>query len=122
MNVFRLPAVVALDADAVKLVLLAIAQAQRARARLDALPPSPRLDALARALAGACPSADMPEAPTRDTGGMNNPIDTAAAAELLGVSGRHARRLAPGLGGVKVGGTWLLDAAAVEEHRGGTDR
>lgn len=41
------------------------------------------------------------------------------AARFLGISKRQARRLAPGLGGRKVGGRWLLDPQAVTEHQEG---
>lgn len=41
------------------------------------------------------------------------------AARQLGCSRRQARRLAEKLGGRKVCGNWLLDQAAIDEHRKG---
>ena len=45
------------------------------------------------------------------------PIEQAAAE--LGLSKRQTRRLAPELGGRIIGGRWLLDRHALNEHREG---
>lgn len=42
-----------------------------------------------------------------------------AAAQQLNLSPRQIRRLAPKLGGKKIGGRWLLDEEAIDEHRKG---
>lgn len=42
------------------------------------------------------------------------------AAHMLHKSKRQTQRMAPRLGGRLVGGRWLLDRRAVEEHLGGT--
>ncbi|ULE35050.1 helix-turn-helix domain-containing protein [Mycobacterium sp. IDR2000157661] len=38
------------------------------------------------------------------------------AAERLGISTRHARRIAPKLAGRKAGGRWFVDETALREH------
>jgi hypothetical protein len=47
------------------------------------------------------------------------PMPIAEAAEALGKSHRQTRRLAPKLGGQRVGRSWLVDRQAVEEHLAG---
>lgn len=44
------------------------------------------------------------------------------AAQRLGCSPRTVRRLGSRLGGRKVGGTWVFDRRAVEEHAEGMER
>jgi hypothetical protein len=41
------------------------------------------------------------------------------AAQQLGLSDRQTRRLAPQLGGRKIGGHWLLDQDSITEHQRG---
>jgi hypothetical protein len=50
-----------------------------------------------------------------------NPDDlsTEEAATMLNCTPRQARRLAPKLGGRKIGGRWLLDRHAIAEHLAG---
>lgn len=91
----------------------AVDVAQRARSR-NGLPPSGSLARLAAALA-VPGQTDSDEAPTREAEHMSIP----EAAELLGCSTRTARRLAPGLGGQRIGGRWLLDRQTIEEHNEG---
>lgn len=43
-------------------------------------------------------------------------VTVAEAAEQLGVSRRTVRRIAPRLGGQRVGRAWMLDPIAVAEH------
>lgn len=119
MTAYRLPAgALLLAGDDLDAIRDAVALAQWARRR-DGLAPSARLAALA-ALVTDSGHADSPDDPAADDGPMSY-LSSDEAAAALGVSPRTARRLAPELGGRKVGGTWLLDAAAVDEHhRGGT--
>ncbi len=42
------------------------------------------------------------------------------ASDRLGVSTRQCRRLAPRLGGRRIGGRWLIDELALREHIEGT--
>lgn len=55
---------------------------------------------------------DVPE----EAGEHPQYMTTKAAAEALGCSARNAQRLAPRLGGRRVGGQWLLDTRSVAEH------
>lgn len=43
-------------------------------------------------------------------------IDTSAAAEILGVSERHVRRIAADLDGTRVAGRWCFNRTAVTEY------
>lgn len=99
-----------------KAVLYAIKLAQRVRAR-NGLPVSRDLAALAAALA-ATGQSDSPGQPEEDT----DFIAVSAAADLLGASERTVRRLAPRLGGRKIGGRWVVDRQAVAEHAAGQAR
>lgn len=91
-----------------------VSLARRAR-RTNGLPPSPALDRLAAALADLG-HADSSNDPARHDEAMTTQmLDTATAAQALGVSERTARRLAPALGGRKTGGVWFFDPVAVHE-------
>jgi excisionase family DNA binding protein len=68
-------------------------------------------------LAGPCPARDSHKALAE----QHQDMTTRQAAEVLEVSERTVRRLAPGLGGHKVAGRLVLDAAAVHQHREGMD-
>jgi len=116
MTLYRLPAgAVLLDGEALRLVAYCVATAERTRRR-NGLPPLPGLVRLREALtAPGHPDAD-PE-PVGDA----ESVTTAEAARLLGCSERTIRRQAARLGGRNVGGRWLLDRAAVEEHRAGSE-
>lgn len=111
----RLVRGVVVDGDDLRLLGAAVAELQRARRR-NALPPLPRLDVLARALAvsGQSDSAEAPEPETEP-----DVIDVTEAARLLDCSPRTARRLAPRLGGRLVGGRWVVDRFATLEHKEG---
>ena len=57
----------------------------------------------------------QPPAVSRCDSQNGDPIDTAAAARLLGVGIRQAQRLAPTVG-IRRGSIWVLDRAAVPAH------
>lgn len=82
--------------------------------RRNAQPTSPLLAHLYE-LASAPGQADMPGEPI----GEPEYMPTGEVGRLLGCSDRHARRLAPLLGGRLVGGRLLFDRRAVEEHVAG---
>ncbi len=91
----------------------AVQVAQKARAR-NGLPPSADLERLAVVLAAPSQSDSPPEVADEA-----DYMTTREAATALKVSRRTASRLAPRLGGRKVGGQWLVDRQAVAEHNGG---
>ncbi len=115
----RVPAgAVLLAGDDVELVRWSLDLAQAHRRR-NGLGPSRRVTDLLRVLGAT--SADMSESPGSDleieTTREHKTMTINEAAAVLGTSARHARRLAPRLGGERIGGRWLLDAAAVEQHQ-----
>lgn len=121
MTAVRVRDALLLAGDDLDALAAAVALAQRAR-HAQGLAPSPRWVRLAAVLADRG-HADNPTDDTEDAGPMqDHRLTVDAAAVALGVSARTARRLAPELGGHKIGGTWLLDAEAVAEHREGTTR
>ena len=72
---------------------------------------------LAEALAAAARGqSDVPEPVDADTLKMQPTVPLEAAASKLGLSRRRCRRLAPKLGGRLIGGRWLVDEQAVQEH------
>lgn len=110
---------VLLTGSAIDAVLYAVDLAQRARGH-NGLPPSRMLAALAEALA-APGQTDTATEPVRhpEGVGVRETVSTQEAANLLGRSPRTVRRLAPQLGGRRVGGVWLLDRQAVTEEAEG---
>jgi len=107
----------------------AVRAAQRFR-HLNGLPESAAFARLADTLTAAAaghtdhPSGPEPhpEAVTSTTAPAADWLTVDQAARLLGCSTRHARRLAPQLGGRRSGGVWHLDPQAVNEHLEGTTR
>lgn len=108
-------------------VVVRLCEAAQASRRRNGLPPAGRL----ADLAGACQRAMAAPGHTdvrERAGDEAGPIDveltervtTTQAAELLAKSERQLRRLAPRLGGRKVGGTWYLDLDAIAQHLEGT--
>lgn len=83
----------------------------RARKR-NGLPPLPSLTRLLHLMSG---HTDTPK-PSRDDSGVHEPVPITEAAALLDCSPRHARRLAPQLGGRKHRGRWTVDRQALSEH------
>ncbi|BBY52944.1 DNA-binding protein [Mycobacterium koreense] len=120
MSVQHWPGVVVVSGPALRAaadaVLIAIAHRRR-----NGLPRSGAYDALARAFLGAMSDngqTDTADVAIPETETMMVAIGEAAAT--LGVSQRHARRLAPQLGGKRIGGRWFLDTQAIDEHLEGT--
>lgn len=114
MTAYRLPpGAVLLDGRHVDALRYCVDVARRARRRTG-LPPVAAVDALAALVA---PVADAGQADS-DPGPLVEPegMTTTEAAALLGVSDRTARRMAPRLGGRRIGGHWLVDRLAVTEH------
>lgn len=118
MSVRIRPGSVLLDPEDLPLLRYCVEIAQNHRDR-NGHPRLARLDALAAAMS-APGHADIPGHPSREAEPVIETVSTAEASERLGISERHVRRIAPGLGGRLVGGVWILDAAAVEQHREGT--
>lgn len=118
MTAYRLPAgAVLLDGRHLDALRYCIDVARRARRRTG-LPPVAAVDALAALVEPVTDPGhpDSGEGPTVEPEGMT----THDAAALLGVSDRTARRLAPALGGRRIGGRWLVDRQAVAQHLEGT--
>lgn len=116
-GLMRVGGVVVLSGPAARCALELVLSAVRSRQR-NGLPAARHHVALAQALADATMSAnghaDTPEPePVDDQPTMTIPV----ATQLLGLSERQVRRLAPRLGGRKAGRQWLLDTQAVREHR-----
>lgn len=112
--------VVVLHGPSLRACLDAVLRAARAR-RLNGLPPSAEHVRLAEALTSAMAATgqtDMPKTVAAEHVSHEDipSIPLAEAARRLTVSARHARRLAPKLGGRRVGGRWFLDPVAVQEH------
>jgi excisionase family DNA binding protein len=100
------------------LLLEAIHDAQKWRLRNGG--PRPAYSHLASILASGTPAVDGHTDVLPQTVGQAVAMEISEAAELLGLSERHVRRMARELGGRKVGRSWLLDRAAVLEHREGS--
>ena len=107
---------VLLSGSAIDAVLYAVDVAQRARSR-NGLPPSTMLAALREALSPTGQADILPE-PAEECGSRDR-VPSAEAAQLLRCSPRQARRLAPTLGGERVGGRWVIDRQAITEHMEG---
>ena len=116
-------AAVVLTGEWLKTALQAVLIAARARTR-NGLPNSAAHLALAQALTTAMSArghSDMREPEElQDYPQQERPtVPIADAARQCRVSTRHARRLAPKLGGKKIGGQWFLDQDAIDEHKKG---
>ena len=109
---------VLLTGSAIDAVVLAIELAQSARAR-NGLPPSTMFAALHRALSPTG-QADITQESTGESCSRDR-VPSAEAAQILRCSPRQVRRLAPMLGGERVGGRWVLDRQAITEHMEGRE-
>jgi hypothetical protein len=112
--------VVIVTGPAARAALDCVAIATRTR-RLNGLPNSRIYGALAEALrtaVAASGQSGVREAVAAHPDVMPTiPVDEAATR--LGLSHRQTRRLAPRLGGRKIGGRWFFDEQAITEHMEG---
>ena len=116
-------AAVVLTGEWLEAAMQAVLIAARARAR-NGLPNSGSHLALAQALNAAMSARGHSDGRViedwEDHLQQEPPTVTVAeAARQLGLSERHTRRRAPQLGGKRIGGVWLLDQDAIDEHRKG---
>jgi len=114
---------VILTGESLKAAFQAVLIAARARNR-NGLPNSAAHLALAKALTTAMSASGHSD--VREPEEMQHypqherpTVPIADAARQCRVSTRHARRLAPKLGGKKIGGQWFLDQDAINEHKEG---
>lgn len=110
---------VVLTGRALDAALQAAGIANRTR-RVNGAPPSPAYLALAAALNQAKSVGGHPD--VREPVGMQRfshehpAIPIVQAAQRLGLCERQVRRLAPRLGGRKVGGRWFVDERALDDY------
>jgi hypothetical protein len=113
---------VILTGEWLEAALQAVLIAARARAR-NGLANSAAHLALAKALTVAM--SEDGHSDVREIAGVQDlpyeqpTVTVAEAAKQLKLSERQIRRRAPQLGGRRVGGVWLLDQDAIDEHRKG---
>jgi len=88
----------------------------------NGLPASADYAALADALAEAMSRPRQCDTDTAAPQALSKPdeLTVQEAMAVLGKSRRSVQRMAPRLGGRMVGGRWLLDRRAVEEHLDGS--
>ena len=114
------PAVI-LTGDTLGVARQALLVAQIVRRR-NGSPESPAYTALLSAIATALSAAgrtDTPQQPVLPCSATEldpDTISTEEAARMLGCSPRQARRLAPKLGGRRIGGHWRIDSHTLREH------
>lgn len=112
MSAQRIDGALLLTGDAITAVRYAVRVAIAARHR-NGYPSDPRLTELAAAVS------EPGTADTEPPPAQHDPhewIDTREAANMLNISNRQARRLAPQLDGQLHAGRWLIPRAAVDEH------
>lgn len=117
-GLLRAGSAVILTGPAAESALQAVLIAVRAR-RANGLPPAPAYRVLAAALHAARSADGHTDAP-EPHGAQDFPLEPTIpaheAAQRLGVGARQIRRLAPRLGGRKIGGRWFVDETALTEH------
>ena len=121
VGVQRIPAGVLLTGQMVTVALRAVDITLRALARNER-PREPSLEALHTVLSeclSECPRPDTVNRTAEHTTSGCGLLSSCEAAELLSCSTRTARRLAPKLGGTLIAGRWMIDSAALAEHRAG---
>lgn len=90
----------------------ALIAAQIARRR-NGLPESRDYAHLICALTSTASRERQPDPPDMPP---SEPMTSEQAARILGISKRQTQRIATQLGGRLIGGRWLLDPAAVQQH------
>jgi hypothetical protein len=114
--------VVVLSGEAARATAEAMLIAVRSR-RVNGVPRSRTYDILAAALVAAAGHVDVRTEPQIAELSVRHPsVSVEDAAPRLGLSERQTRRLAPKLGGQKIGGRWFLDDQAIREHIEGSHR
>jgi hypothetical protein len=116
-------AAVILTGHWLKITRQAVLIAARSR-NFNGLPVSVTDAALARALTQAMTAgghSDVPETQELQHVQIEPTVTVRDGARQLMLSERQTRRLAPKLGGKKIGNRWLLDQAAIDEHLRGKD-
>lgn len=119
------PLVVVTGREDLEAVLTAVRLAQSRRSR-NGLPDNPTYTRLAATLSqamSACPRSDRPKPAVAQTD-SSRWLTIREAAEMMGYSERHARRLAERglLDGEFSAGRWHIPEAAIVEHMKGMNR
>ncbi len=118
MGAVRVPAgTVILSGSELETTLYAVRAAQQFRRQIG-LPPLAQLARLVGVMSGAG-QADIVSGSDQHSESVKFDLSIAEAAVILGCSERHARRLAPGLGGRRISGHWIVDRLAVMQHAEG---
>lgn len=107
------PGVVVVSGDALRAAVDCCRIAARSR-RLSGLPHSRTHDDLLTAFLTAAGRVDVRE--TVAAPPLTPTVTIEEAADRMNKSRRQVRRMAPKLGGKKIGGRWLLDDQAITEH------
>lgn len=105
--------------------LAVLAVRGQAAAGRDGSPPPPHVRQWLDTLAEVARSGQMSAAGHADVRGRGDrselipvdEVDSHEAAELLGVTARHATRLGPSIGGRRVRGRWIFDRSIVIAYR-----
>lgn len=113
MTAARLRDAVLLTGRDISIVAATVHNARFARLR-EGRSPDAELERVAAVLS-ARPQADSHNHPAHHDEHMT----TSQAAELLGISARTVRRIAPQLDGIRSGNRWLVSTRAVNEHLAG---
>lgn len=123
-GLYRVGPAVMVSGHTARILRDALLIAARARS-INGLPVSRDYQTIAAELHAAMSASGHPDvrAPAvADAGVMSPDVPIEQAAAELGCSKRQARRLAPSLGGRIVGGRWLIDRQALNEHIEGRDK
>jgi hypothetical protein len=105
-------------------VLARALQAAQERRRLNGLPPGRAYRQLALVIeaASAAPGQTDQVKQVAAHADCEPTLSVQEVSDLLGYSARHVRRMAPRLGGRRLGGRWKIDECSVREHIEGRAR
>lgn len=107
---------VILTGDWLETAFKALLVAERTR-RLNRLPDNEAERYLAAALRKAMSARPQTDGPKPAAAQTNTRwLTTQKAAEMLGCTERHARRIAPQLDGIREAGSWHIPETAITEH------